>query len=127
MEILNKEAKDYAIEKLTEMVKKHMPNTDPQIVVEFYCCIDGRLPLKYTDMGRKLSSNRMGAQAVIRTFRERISTRGNVPEERTLSLFEVSRNFIWRVFREAQRRQKKRDRSKNASMKGGYHEKIHAS
>ncbi len=108
IEILNKEAKDYAIEKLTEMVKKHMPGTDPQIIIEFYCCIDGRLPLKYTDMGRKLSSNRMGAQVVIRTFRDRVSIKGNGPEERTLSLFEVSRDFIWRVFREAERRQKRR-------------------
>ena len=108
IEILNKEAKDYAIEKLTEMVKKHMPDTDPQIIIEFYCCIDGRPSLKYTDMGRKLSSNSMGARAVIRTFRDRVSIRGNVPEERTLSLFEVSRDFLWRVFREAERRQKRR-------------------
>lgn len=108
IEILNKEAKDYAIKKLTEMVKKHMPGIDPQIVIEFYCCIDGRPSLKYTDIGRKLSSNRMRACAMIRTFRERVSVRGNMPEERTLSLFEVSRDFIWRVFGEAQRRQRRR-------------------
>ena len=108
IEILNKEAKDYAIEKLTEMVKKHIPGTDPQIIIEFYCCIDGRPPLKYTDIGRKLSSNRMGACAKIRTFRDRVSINGNGPEERTLSLFEVSRDFLWRVFREAERRQKRR-------------------
>jgi len=108
IEILNKEAKDYAIEKLTEMVKKHIPHTDPQIIIEFYCCIDGRLPLKYTGMGRKFSSNRMNAVAVIRTFRDRVSVRGNIPEQRTLSLFEVSRDFFWRIFREAQRRQKRR-------------------
>ena len=108
IEILNKEAKDYAIERLTEMVKKYMPHTDPQIIIEFYCCIDGRPPLKYTDMGRKLSSNRMNAQAVIRTFRDRVSVRGNIPEQRTLSLLDVSRDFFWRVFGPAQRRQRRR-------------------
>jgi len=111
IEILNKEAEKHAIDKLRETAKKHMPDRDPEIFIGFYCCIDGRSPLKYEDIGKKLFSNTTAAQNLIRTLRNRVSINGSEAEQRTLSLFEVSREFFWKVFKPAQRRQQKKQQS----------------
>lgn len=107
-EILNKEALECAIDKLREMVNKFMPDVDPDIVVKFYRGTDGR-PWKYVEIGKELSSNRRVAQRLIGIFRDRASINGAESEDFTLSLFEAYRRFYWKVFGEAQRRQKRRE------------------